>query len=86
VVRVSSPVIPHGSPDLFRKRTDRSQEFFDGRGAKVSVRLDGRVKFIHIRLMVLPVVETHRRRVDVRLERIKVVGKRRERVEHVTSI
>ena len=47
--------------------------------------LDRRVQVVDVRLMMLAVMDLHRLRVDVRLERGEIVGKRGKREGHFRS-
>jgi len=53
--------------------------------AKIGRFFDGRVQVVDVRLMVLAMVDLHRRRVDVRLESVESVRQLRKSKSHSNS-
>jgi hypothetical protein len=62
--------------------TEAAKQIVETLAVEVGVLVQRRVEIRHIRLMMLAVVNLHRLRIDVRLERSGVVGKSRKRMSH----
>jgi hypothetical protein len=82
VIRVAAAMIPHGRANVLGNRVDALQQFLDALRLQLRILLERGVQISDVRLMMLPVMDLHRLRVDVRFERIKCVRKRRQCMCH----
>jgi len=62
--------------DVLGDRVEVAEEVLDALAAELGVLLDGGVQVVDVRLVMAVVVDLHRLRVDVRLQRAELVGKR----------
>ena len=53
-----------------------AQQFLGAHLLQIRVLLERRIQVVHVRLMMLPVVDLHRLRIDVRLEGGEIIGER----------
>ena len=82
VVGVAAAVVAERRPACRRAATTRLRDDLLDRLAVELGALQRGVGLVHVGLVVLVVVQPHRLLVDVRLERVVVVGKRRDLVGH----
>ena len=81
VVRVPAAVVAHGRPPLLRQQVDVVEHLLERPAVPLGA-LDRLVQVVDVGLVVLVVVEPHRLLVDVRLERVVGVRKRRQLIRH----
>ena len=77
MIGVAARVVAHDGPDVVRQDLQVRQHLFD-RAVRPLGPLEGLVGVVHVGLVVLVVMEVHRLLVDVWLERVVVVGQRRD--------
>ena len=73
VVEVAAAVVAHGALLVLGQRVQVGEDVLDGAVAHAGA-LQGGVELVGVALVVLGVVDLHRARVDVRLERVVGVG------------
>ena len=73
MVRVSAAVVPHDRANVFRNRIQILDQVLDRFVFQVGLAFDRVVQVRDVRLMMLGVMDLHRLRVDVRLERVVIV-------------
>jgi hypothetical protein len=81
VVVVAATVVANGGPLVLGDLGEVADHLLDRLVGPVGA-LERRVHLVHVGLVVLVMVDAHRRLVDVRLERAVVVGKGRDLVRH----
>ena len=59
-------------------RVDAAEQILDALRLQLGMLLERGVEVVHVGLVMLAVMDLHRLLVDVRLERVEVVGKRRK--------
>jgi hypothetical protein len=84
VVVVAAAVVADGSTLVLGHLAQVGQDLLDRLAVERSA-LERGVRLVHVRLMVLVVVEAHGVRVDVRLERLVGVGERWNFIGHAKS-
>src|SRR5216683_3384657 len=77
VVRVAAGVVANHVPDVLGHFVDTPEQVFDRLYRQTGMSLERRVGVVHVGRVVLVVMDLHRPGVDVRLESIEPVGKRR---------
>src|ERR1035437_1245816 len=83
VVPVSAAVVAHGGSDGVRDLRHVAAEVVERPAREFGRLLDRGIQVVDVRLMMLAVVDLHRLRIDVRLERVGSVGKGRKCMRHV---
>src|SRR5580704_8715842 len=78
VIRVAAGIVANNSADVLWHLVDPPEQIFDGLGRKRRMILERLVGVGDVGRVVLVVMDLHRLGVDVRLERIETVGKRRK--------
>jgi hypothetical protein len=79
---VAAAVVADRPAHRLGQRVDVGEELLERPVGELGGLLERRVQVGDVRLVVLAVVDLHGLRVDVRLEHVGRVGKRRERVRH----
>src|SRR6185503_9259268 len=69
VIPVAAAVVAHCGADVFRNAVDTAADLLDALALKVGMLFQRGVEIGDVSLMMLPVMDLHRLRVDVRLER-----------------
>jgi hypothetical protein len=82
VVGVAAAVVADGGADAFGQRVQVLDQVLDALRLQVRVRLEGGIEVVDVGLVVLAVVDLHRLRVDVRLERVERVRQAGKLVRH----
>ena len=82
---MAAAVVAHGVALVLRHLVELRQELLD-RQVPERVALEGVVDVRYVGSVVLVMMDLHRARIDVRLERIKGVGQVGERVRHLFSL
>jgi hypothetical protein len=82
---VAAAIVADGGPDVLGDAVDRATQLLDGLRLKVRVLLQRRIQIVHVCLVMLPVMNLHRFRIDVRLECGEIVRQLREFVRHASS-
>jgi hypothetical protein len=82
VVPVPATVVANRVADRLGNRAEIAEEVVERLRLQLRSLLQRGVQVVDVRLVMLPVVNLHRLRVDVRLEGIRRVGKGRKRVGH----
>ena len=85
VVRVAAAVVADRGANVLRHGVDALQQILDALLLQLRVLFERRVQIRHVRRMMLVVMNPHRLLVDVRFERVVVVGKRWNCVRHADS-
>ena len=86
MIHVTAAVIPHGCADILRHTVQVAQQFFDRESLQIGVSFEGLIQIGNVGAVMLIVMNFHGHLVDVRLERIRWIGKRRKNVGHVTLL
>src|SRR5690606_25690595 len=86
MVGVTATVIAHCRPDVVRDAVDAAQQILYRLAPQLGVLLQGGVQLVDIRLVVLLMMDLHRPRIDVRLERVVWIWQIGEAVCHDSSI
>jgi hypothetical protein len=81
VVVVAAAIVPDGGPLVVGDPVEADEDLLDRSVGPVGA-FEGGVDLVDVGLVVLVVVDPHRLAVDVRLERVVVVGERWDRVGH----
>src|SRR4051812_38106886 len=84
MVDVAAGVVAHGGLLVVGQGLEVGEHVLDGLVGQRRA-LERSVRVVHVRLVVLVVVDAHRLLVDVRLERAVVIGKRRDLERHLRS-
>ena len=74
MVGVSAAVVGDRLPDILGHAADVSEQFTDRLAQEVGVPGHGLVQIVHVSLVVEIVVNLHRFLIDVRLQRIIIIG------------
>ena len=82
---MAAGVVPDRGALVLGQLVENRQYVLD-RGVVLRSPLQGRVRLVHVRLVVLVVVQAHRLLVDVRLERRVVVRQRRNFECHLSLL
>ena len=77
VIQVAAAVVAHGGTDGFRHLADLCEQFLDRKILKFGMAFESLVEIGDVGPVVLVVVNLHRLRVNVGLERVERVWKRR---------
>ena len=85
VVPVPAAVVAHRGADVFGNAVDAAAQIVDALALQLGMLLERGVQVGDVRLMMLPVMDLHRLRVDVRLERGEVVWELGQFVRHASS-
>ena len=85
MVPVTAAVVAHRRADVFGNAVDAAAEILDALALQVGMLLERGVQIGDVRLMMLPVMNLHRLRVDVRFERGEVVRELGQFVSHESS-
>ena len=75
-------VVADCGADVLGDRVDGAEQVLEGLLVELGVLVERRVQVVDVRLVVLAVVDLHRLRVDIRLERGEIVGQGRQGVCH----
>src|SRR5262249_33480844 len=78
VVHVAAAVVAHGGLGVFGQHVETLEDHQRIRGLHVGL-LEGLVQVLHVGGVMLVVVDRHRQGVDVRFQRGRCIGQRRER-------
>ena len=84
VVRMAAAVVSHGGADVFGHFVEIGDQFVDRRSADAGP-LERLVQIGHISLVMLVMVDFHRRRIDERLQRIEGVAQGRQRINRLAA-
>src|SRR5262249_36057531 len=82
MVRVAAAVVPDCGTNVLGHAVDAAQQILDALRLQLGMLVQRRIEIRDVSLMMLAVVNLHRPRIDVRLERIEWVWERGERVSH----
>src|SRR4029453_6948976 len=85
VIPVAAAVVPDGSTDVLGDRVDTATELVDALRVQLGMLVERGVEISDVRLMVLPVMNLHRLRIDVGLERGEVVRELGQFMRHASS-
>jgi len=77
MVDVAPAVVSDRCPDRFRHLVEAMQQVLDRELGELRIRLEGLVQVVDVGFVMLVVMEFHRLRVDVRLERVVAEPQRR---------
>src|SRR5471032_2094107 len=86
VVGVAAAVVAHRGADVFGHGVDALQQILDALRLQLGMLVERGVQIRHVGLVVLAVMNLHRRLVDVGFERVGRVRKRRKCVSHQTVL
>src|SRR5579872_94802 len=78
MIDVTSAVVADRGADVFGDRAEIAKQRFGGLARKLWVLLDGRIEVLHVRGVMLVVVQRHCLRVDRGLQRVVRIGERRD--------
>ena len=81
---MAAAVVAHRRADVFRHAVDAAAQLLDALRAQLGVLLERGVQVGDICLVMLPVMNLHRLRVDVRLERAEVIRELGKFVRHAS--
>jgi hypothetical protein len=82
MIGVSATVVTDGGADCLGNCREIRDQFIHRLGSKLGMILECGVEVVDVSSVVLVVMDLHRARIDVRLEGVKSVGKRRQSVGH----
>ena len=82
MVGVPAAVVAHRRTDVLGDGIEVGDQLLDRLALQLGILLERGIEIVHIRLMMLAVMDLHRLLVDERLERVVGVGKRRKFVGH----
>src|SRR4051812_19885587 len=85
MVPVAAAVVAHRGANVFGNAVDAAAQILNALRLQLGVLLERGVQVRHVSLMVLPVMNLHRLRVDVRLERSEVVRELGKFMRHASS-
>jgi hypothetical protein len=82
---MTAAVVAHRRADVFGNAADAAQQIVEALRVQLGMLVERRVQIGDIRLVMLPVMDLHRLRVDVRFERSEVVRELGQFVRHASS-
>jgi hypothetical protein len=82
---VAAAIVPHGGPSLLGQELEVVEDLLDRPVGPFGV-VERGVQLLDVRRMVLVVVDSHRRFIDVWFESVVGVGKRRKFVRHLSLL
>src|SRR5260370_69943 len=85
-IHMPAAVVSYGCADILGDAIQVAQQFLDRKSLKIGLAFEGFIEVRNVRAVVLVVVDLHRHLVDVRLERIRWIWKRRKNVGHLTLL
>ena len=77
MIHVTAAVVANGRPDVFGHRVDVAQQVFDALRLQLGIFLERSIEIRHIRVVMFPVMDFHGFGIDMRLERVERIRKRR---------
>src|SRR3990170_8268595 len=86
MIQMAAAVVAHGGTYGLRHFADPCEQILDRKLLKLRMAFESLIEIVDIRPVVLVVVNLHRLRVDVRLERVEGVWERRQIVRHRTDL
>ena len=86
MIHMTATVIPHGCADILRDAIEIAQQFLDRESLKIGLAVQRLIQVRDISAVMLVVVNLHGHFVDVRLESVRWIGKRRKNMGHVTLL
>ena len=86
MVRVTSAVIPDRPPDCVWHRCEVANKFLDSFGSQFVMTFQRPVDVVDVCVVVFPMVNLHRPRVDMWFERVIGVGKFWKLVRHAVRL
>jgi hypothetical protein len=81
---MSAAVVAHGRTDVFRDGVEVADEFFNAERFKGAMPFQSGVELVDVGLVVLGMMNLHRARVDVRLQRVIGIFQFRQCMGHRT--